>query len=271
MTYAHITVDAGAAQKFYHVVWNSPEEFKNVVIHLGDFHGIMEFFGTIGKFVLGSGFEDVVYQAGLCTSGGIKGILTGKHYNRSWMVHECFAEATDRLFCESFVNDVPSVLEDQVKGEVPKINVDAIVNDVPFNDYVEHYNAQKQRCLRGDFGKTPQFWMFYQKFVERQHQFQLAINTNDFDLRLKCWKESLPLCFSTNKQNYARYGTYYCRQLQSLEIKYPGAKDELLEKGLSVCRNTMNVGQSIDGAGEQTFMRSSKTTGKLHGSASLFK
>ncbi|XP_065064905.1 uncharacterized protein LOC135691081 [Rhopilema esculentum] len=105
--------------------------------------------------------------------------------------------------------------------------------------------------------------MTYQKFVERQHLFQLAINTNDFDLRLKCWKESLPLCFSTNKQNYARYGTYYCRQLQSIEIKYPGAKDELLKKGLSVCRNSMNIGQSIDGAGEQTFMRSSKTAGGI--------
>ena len=31
--------------------------------------------------------------------------------------------------------------------------------------------------------------------------------------------------------------------------------------GLSVSRNQLNIRQSIDGAGEQTFMRSSKTTG----------
>ena len=43
MTYSHITVDAGAAAKFYHVVWNNPEEFKRFVINLGDFHGMMEF------------------------------------------------------------------------------------------------------------------------------------------------------------------------------------------------------------------------------------
>ena len=33
----------------------------------------------------------------------------------------------------------------------------------------------------------------------------------------------------------------------------------------------MNVGQSIDGAGEQTLMKSSNTTGRLHGLASLLK
>ena len=55
---------------------------------------MMEFFGTVGKFILGSGFEEVVYQAGLCTSGGIKGALTGKRYNKSWMLHKSFAEAS---------------------------------------------------------------------------------------------------------------------------------------------------------------------------------
>ena len=71
-------------------------------------HAIMEFFGTIGKFVSGSGFEDIVYQAGLCTSGTIKGVLAGKHLNRSWLVHEAFSEAMDRLFIDAYV---PQLLE----------------------------------------------------------------------------------------------------------------------------------------------------------------
>ena len=83
MQYAHITTDVGAAAKFYHVIWNNPGEFHNVIIHLDDMHAIMEFFGNIGKFISGSGFEEVVYQAGLCTSGAMKGVLSGKHYKRS--------------------------------------------------------------------------------------------------------------------------------------------------------------------------------------------
>ena len=28
-----------------------------------------------------SGFEDVVYQANLCTSGSIRDVISGRHYN----------------------------------------------------------------------------------------------------------------------------------------------------------------------------------------------
>ena len=103
--------------------------------------------------------------------------------------------------------------------------------------------------------------MTYQKAIDRQHKFHFSINTNDFDLRIKCWKDSLPLCFATNKQNYARYGTYYITQLENIDLTHLSAKEELQETGLSVSRNQFNIRQSIDGAGEQTFMRSSKTTG----------
>ena len=263
-TYVHITVDAGAAQKFYHVIWNNPEKFDNVVVHLGYFHGVIEFFGTVRKLVSGSGFGEVVYQAGFCTSGGIKGALTGKHYNRSWVrvLHESFAEAINRLFCESYIPDVFEDLGSQIKIEVEEPSVDAVIGGFSFSDYRQQYNDLKARCLEGDFGRTPQFWMQYERVIDRQQKMHLTINTNQYDLRRQCWRDSLHFCFAMNKHNYARYGTYYCRQLQQLDKTHPGAKQELMEKGLSVCRNTLNIGQSIDGATEQTFMRSYKTTGK---------
>ena len=59
MKYTHITVNAGAAAKFFHVVWNNPVEFKRVLIYFGDFHDMLELFSVIGKAVQGSG---------LCTS-----------------------------------------------------------------------------------------------------------------------------------------------------------------------------------------------------------
>ena len=50
----------------------------------------------------GSGFEDVLFQAGLCSSRSINGI-TGKHCNHCWLVHEAFLEALQRLrFCTKY-------------------------------------------------------------------------------------------------------------------------------------------------------------------------
>ena len=35
--------------------------------------------------------------------------------------------------------------------------------------------------------------------MDCQHKLHFSINTNDYDLRILSWKESLPLCFATNQ------------------------------------------------------------------------
>ena len=41
MTCMHITVDLGAAEKDYKAIWINPDEFKDVIIYLGDFQDFM--------------------------------------------------------------------------------------------------------------------------------------------------------------------------------------------------------------------------------------
>ena len=118
---------------------------------------MMEFFSTIGKFVAGSGFEEAVYQAELCTSGGIKGVLSGKHYKTSWMVHESFAEAIDRLFCEAFLPEITEDLEHIAKRNVSEQIIDNVIETIPFTDYERRYENLQSCYLRGEFEKTPQF------------------------------------------------------------------------------------------------------------------
>ena len=82
LKYVHIILDLGAAIKAFYVIWNQNENWKNMIIHLGDFHSFMAFFGCVGKYVTGSGFEEVLFQLGLGTPGSMTGVLSGKHYNR---------------------------------------------------------------------------------------------------------------------------------------------------------------------------------------------
>ena len=42
-----------------------------------------------------------------------------------------------------------------------------------------------------------------------QHMIHTAVQHNDFELRLKSIKFSLPLFFFYNMQNYARFGSFY--------------------------------------------------------------
>ena len=65
MKYIHITLDVGAAIKAFYVISNQPYKWKDVLIHLGDYHAMMEFFSVVGQFITGSGFEEIAYQAGV--------------------------------------------------------------------------------------------------------------------------------------------------------------------------------------------------------------
>ena len=44
MPYVNVVLDVGAAMNALRTVWNYPEEYKNVIIHLGSFHFLKESF-----------------------------------------------------------------------------------------------------------------------------------------------------------------------------------------------------------------------------------
>ena len=263
MKYTNITTDAGAAEKYYRVLWNNPEKFKTVIIHLGDLHGFMHFFGNIGKYISHSGFEDVVFQAGMCTDGSLKGVISGKSYNKCWNVHEVVSEAIDRLFCDAYMQPMKNVNTRKLKNVLTKNDTEASLSNTIFKNNRKEYEDKKERCLRGEFGITPQYWMVYNSMIGLLHRLHFAINTNDYILRQDMWDQMIALSFSLNKQNYARYGTYYIMQLANLESTHPGAREEIEANGISVCRNVWGIRQSIDAAGEQTFMRDPKTAGGI--------
>ena len=106
MQYANITFDIGIAINAHKVLWNYPECFKHIIIHFGDFHFMKEIFAVLGKFVCGSGFEDVVFQTGFCSSGSFIGVLNGSHYNPYWTVHSIFAEALEHLLLRDLLNAI---------------------------------------------------------------------------------------------------------------------------------------------------------------------
>ena len=87
MPFVNITLDVGAAMNAYKMIWNNEIKFSNIVIDLGGFHFIKENFQVIGDIMSGSGFEDVAFQANIGTSGSLRGVMSGSHYNRAWIVH----------------------------------------------------------------------------------------------------------------------------------------------------------------------------------------
>eukprot|EP00794_Sanderia_malayensis_P002234 gene2234-2545_t len=138
-----------------------------------------------------------------------------------------------------------------------------VLENEEVRNYIKEYDRCQKKCLEGEFGETAQFWMQYANAVESLHRLRFAICKNDFDLRLLMWQFWLPFMFMTNKVHYSRYGAYYCFLMEHLDANYPGAREEMEMYGLSVKRNNLGIGQAVDLAGEQTFMKHAKTAGGL--------
>ena len=59
--YVNVTLDVEAAMNAYKLCWNYPVRFKNVLIHLRDFHFLKKNFSVIGRIIEGSGLDDKVF------------------------------------------------------------------------------------------------------------------------------------------------------------------------------------------------------------------
>ena len=104
MPYVNVFLDVGAAMNAYNLVRNYPDKFSNVLVYLGNFHFMKEIFNVVGTMIDGSCFNDIIFQANICSSESLASVINGSHYNRCWRVHEPFAEALERLLMERFID-----------------------------------------------------------------------------------------------------------------------------------------------------------------------
>ena len=134
------------------------------------------FFGVIGSYVSGSGFEDIIYQLGLCQPGTMKAMLKGKHYNQAWLIHESFSEAVSRLFID---RHIPVEVLENINMNCD-VDIQDILADNAFMEYVEYYKKVMREGLTGKFGKTSQYWLRYVFLVDLMHKLHFAIKDNNF-------------------------------------------------------------------------------------------
>ena len=69
----------------------------------------------LGTLVKGSGFEDVIFQAGVCSTVILSGCPFGSHYNRGWTIHSVMGEALERLCMKLFMN-IENALPNEVNA-----------------------------------------------------------------------------------------------------------------------------------------------------------
>jgi hypothetical protein len=228
--YTFVTMDLAAAKIAYDIIWDSKDKCSTVVLNLGPFHIMCSYMGALGKMMAGSGFEDVLIQSGLCASGSIDQVMSGKHYNRAIRVHQRMLEAVERMLMEAFTHthsstgmstfiEKMSMLPDYPNAE----SFSCTLSDNDFVDLSDQYEDFKNKVRQGQLGKTAQFWVSYCDCVWTLLRFQLAVKMNDLSLFIRSLREMCGILFSSNHLNYAKYLPLYYTLLMNLDSTHPGA------------------------------------------------
>ena len=269
-----ITCDLAVAKKAYALVWQNPVNYSDVVIRLGVFHTLCSAFGTIGKRMNGSGITEVILESGICASGSVNKVMSGKHYNRALRVHKLVLEALERLLLEFFEKSSETEIVDEeavrllglLSANPSRENLNQVLANNECNAFYSAYNNFKDSIRRGEYGATPKFWLSYMDMIWLILSCIKATKENDLDRHISTLYNICPWFFAYDHLNYARYTATYLMMLINLSESNPEARDLLDRNGFSVSRSAIPKSRNaVDITIEQTINRHAKSHGGIIG------
>ena len=99
-----VTFDLAIYMKAKELQWRFPDEFSDVVIHMGGFHVALNFLSLLGKKFANSGLEDLLIESGVYAAGTTSVLMKGKSYNRRVRAHKLCFEVFFRLMWNAFLS-----------------------------------------------------------------------------------------------------------------------------------------------------------------------
>ena len=272
--YVITTFELGACMKAYPLIWNQPQRYQNHIILIGTFHLVCAYLKMIGKKMDGSGLSDVLLEAGLITSGSLKGVESGKQYDRALHCHKSMLECLERLMLSSYLKmtgenrDFPHLPEETTdllaatRGASTHDCVALLLKDKDTSDFLRDYEEYREDVRQGKHGKTAQFWISYMDHIWLVLSLLHAVKLNDFELYAQCLLTMPDLFFSFGGQNYARYLTFFGLFIANIELSHPCSTELLKQGAFSVARSFIPGNRcAVDKTMEETFMRNAKSKG----------
>lgn len=201
------------------VKWAYPNDISDVILRLGGMHMLMSFVGAIGSLMGGSGLSEILSS----TFAGVSKMLIGKKFPQN-------------------VRAMRLVAEELLRNIINREDVTSM------EDLLAHLDNAARKS------KTSKLWVdCFIKAVFLMMLYVRAEREGDWPLHLVAVRGMLPYFFASSHVNYARYGLYYLRSMESLQ----GEVLSSFMKGQHVMHHNPGLWNGIwsDMYIETTFMR----------------
>ena len=165
-------------------------------------------------------------ESEIVAPGSVKGVLSGKHYNRCIRAHKLIYEAMERLRLQAFEKSLTTT-EKTLLESIHHLLQDESATEEFLNISTSN-NVTEVKMLYDIFVKKRSeenplfsFWSKYIEMVQLLLLYIRATRTTDWYLHLSSLKSMIPWFFATDRVNYSRYASCYWLEMMCLERTNP--------------------------------------------------
>ena len=183
------------------IQWAIPEfSEQNIVVMLGGLQIEIASFKMLGKWVAGSGWSDVMCNAGVATQGIADSFLTASHVTRTRRAHQVTAASLHILMNTAY--------------EAYKVNQQGEEQGSLLS--LEHWKEAMKK-------KSPNFlyWDFVLKLELICLRLVRSFREANFPLYINALQELIPWMFAMDHPNYARWLSVHYRDMRVLSQTQP--------------------------------------------------
>ena len=272
-----VTCDEGVYHIAREIQLIRPKEFQNIVLCMGSFHMAKVALGCVGKYLKGSGAENIFVESEIFGVNVVDSVLSGKNYSRSLTGLQLLKEALLRLQWEAFFQESDNIQVHKKQLEMlvdlkEKVSSASNESTALFRNFEE-----KSHDLFNDFdqfigharrsNETFKYWDTFIDLIQQVENLVRADREGDWELHLQAVQALLPIFAAFDSTNYLRWCALYLEDMHKLPVTAPNVY-QAFTAGKFVVKRTYGKFNAVgaDMALEQTINRSQKSASGIIGS-----
>ena len=169
----------------------------------------MNYIGKLTKKkAAGSGYKEILLEAGLVTSGCLKSVISGKAFSKALFNLKATVEALERLLFEVFTEETnieirPDALLNVIQ-RLTRQELDIALQDESTANLIQTYQEFQSKVRCGYLGNTGILWISFMDDAKLVFLLTFAAKTNNRILFHKINGMMADLFFGFDGQNYSR-------------------------------------------------------------------
>lgn len=253
------------------------KEFEHIHLMLGSFHMIKIVLACIGRYIRGSGVENIFIETGAFGVGTTEQVLNGTNYARSVRGFFLLGEALQRLQLESYFENRDLKQFEQHFLSLQVLQDTFVEKNLAEGRAVyEHFKQNSQeltsdfrnfvltRCKESDLFN---YWNNILVLIGLVQNMIRADRTGNWILHLNTVEKLQPIFHAMDRTNYARWSSVYIHDMLVLKETAPDIYNRFMEGQFTVKHSDTSFSSvGTDQALEQTINRSKKSSSGIIGS-----